>query len=59
MTIITSVVLTDEDKKFIEENSISLSKLIRRTINDKRGLAATRQDSTAKPKNRVVKRSSR
>jgi len=32
----TSVTLTKDDKEFIESNSISLSKLVRKTINDKK-----------------------
>ncbi len=40
MSIITTVALTEEDKRFIEENSISLSKLVRKTIKEKRESAS-------------------
>ena len=56
MSIITTVVLTEEDKRFIEENSISLSKLIRRTIKEKRkGQIETRQSDLSAPLNQPAK----
>ena len=41
----TSITLTKEDKKFIDSNLLSLSKIIRHTINEKRNDQAVTRKS--------------
>ena len=56
----TSITLTEEDKEFLKTNYVSLSKLIRKTINEQRNdQAVSRKTKLPGPLNHTAKRGSK